>query len=126
VEGQNVLSTTNNQGNKMSDQRDPKTDPEVGNVEEVDLEQLAKAGGKPPKAKRYRIRIDDQYYVVPQPSMTGAELLKLAGKVPPENFILTLKLRGGVIRTIALTEVVDFTTPGIERFNTLPRQVQEG
>ncbi|MBI5772047.1 MAG: multiubiquitin domain-containing protein [Verrucomicrobia bacterium] len=110
----------------MSDQPNPKTDHEVGLIEEVDLEQLAKAGGKPPKAKRYRIRIDDQYYVVHQPSMTGAELLKLAGKVPPENFILTLKLRGGVIKTIGLTEVVDFTTPGIERFNTLPRQVQEG
>lgn len=110
----------------MSDQPDPKTDHEVGIIEEVDLEQLAKAGGKPPKAKRYRIRIDDQYYVVHQPSMTGAELLKLAGKVPPENFILTQKIRGGVIKTIGLTEVVDFTTPGIERFNTLPRQVQEG
>ena len=32
--------------------------------------------------------------------MTGAELLKLAGKVPPENFILTQKIRGGVIKTI--------------------------
>ncbi len=110
----------------MSVQPDPKTDLEVGIIEEVDLEQLAKAGGKPPKAKRYRIRIDDQYYVVHQASMTGAELLKLAGKVPPENFILTQKIRGGVIKTIGLTEVVDFTTPGIERFNTLPRQVQEG
>ena len=110
----------------MSDKLDPKTDHEVGIIEEVDLEQLAKAGGKPPKAKRYRIRIDDQYYVVHQPSMAGAELLKLASKLPPENFILTLKLRGGVIKTIGLAEVVDFSTHGIERFNTLPRQVQEG
>ncbi len=97
-----------------------------GIIDEVDLEQLAKAGGKPTKAKRYRIRIDDQYYIVHQPAMTGAEILKLAGKTPPENFILTEKLRGGVIKTIGLADVVDFTTPGIERFNTLPRQVQEG
>jgi hypothetical protein len=108
----------------MSDQQSNAGD--AGLVDEVDLEQLAKAGSKPPKAKRYRIRIDDQFYVVNQPSMTGAELLKLAGKTPPENFILTQKLRGGVIKTISLSEVVDFTTPGIERFNTLPRQVQEG
>lgn len=110
----------------MSDNKQPNADSDAGLVEEVDLEQVAKAGGKPPRAKRYRIRIDDQYYVVHQSSMTGAELLKLAGKTPPENFILTQKLRGGVIKTIGLTDVVDFTTPGIERFNTLPRQVQEG
>lgn len=110
----------------MSDKNQPNAGPDAGLIEEVDLEQVAKAGGKPPKAKRYRIRIDDQYYVVNQASMTGAELLKLAGKTPPENYILTQKLRGGVIKTISLSDVVDFTTPGIERFNTLPRQVQEG
>jgi hypothetical protein len=110
----------------MSDKNQHKSAEEVEIIEEVDLEQVAKAGGKPPKAKRYRIRIDDKYYVVNQPSMTGAELLKLAGKVPPENFILTEKLHGGVIKTIGLSDVVEFTTHGIERFNTLPRQVQEG
>lgn len=116
-----------NQNKNMSDNNKTNVGHDDGLVEEVDLEQVAKAGGKPPpKAKRYRIRIDDQYYVVQQSSMTGAELLKLAGKTPPENFILTQKLRGGVIKTIGLTDVVDFTTPGIERFNTLPRQVQEG
>lgn len=110
----------------MSDNNKSNTGSDDGLVEEVDLEQVAKSGGKPPKAKRYRIRIDDQHYVVNQSSMTGAEILKLAGKVPPENFILTQKIRGGVIKTIGLADVVDFTTPGIERFNTLPRQVQEG
>jgi hypothetical protein len=110
----------------MSDNNQPNSGHDADLVDEVDLEQVAKAGGKPPKAKRYRIRIDDKYYVVHQTSMTGAELLKLAGKNPPEDFILTQKLRGGVIKTIGLSDVVDFTTPGIERFNTLPRQVQEG
>jgi hypothetical protein len=110
----------------MSDKKQSKSGEDAGIVEEVDLEQTAKAGRKPPKAKRYRIRIDDIYYVVHQHSMTGAELLKLAGKVPPEDFILTQKLHGGIIKTISLTEVVDFTSHGIERFNTLPRQVQEG
>ncbi len=110
----------------MSDNNQPNSSHDADLVDEVDLEQAAKAGGKPPKAKRYRIRIDDKYYVVHQASMTGAELLKLAGKNPPEDFILTQKLRGGVIKTIGLSGVVDFTTPGIERFNTLPRQVQEG
>lgn len=95
-------------------------------VEEADLEQLAKAGQKPPRAKRYRIRIDDGHYIVEKPSITGRELLVLAGKNPPENFILTQKTRGGGVKTIGLNDAVDLIEPGIERFNTLPRQVQEG
>ncbi len=58
--------------------------------------------------------------------MTGREILALAGKNPPEQFILTQKIRGGNLHTVELDERVDFTKPGIERFNTLPRQVQEG
>lgn len=119
------LSETKTKGNTMSDKNQGKSGSEAA-PEVADLEQIAKAGGKPPKAKSYRIRIDDKYYVVEQSAMTGADLLKLAGKNPPENFILTEKLRGGVIKTIALGDVVDFNEPGIERFNTLPRQVQEG
>ena len=95
-------------------------------VEEADLEQLAKAGQRPPPAKRYRIRIDDKHYTVENPSITGRELLALAGKNPPEHFILTQKTRGAGVKTVGLNDIVDLTEPGIERFNTLPRQVQEG
>lgn len=95
-------------------------------VEEADLEQLARAGKAPPRARRYRIRIDDQHFVVNEPSMTGREILVLAGKTPPESFILTQKIRGAGVHTIGVDDVVDFTRPGVERFNTLPREVQEG
>jgi hypothetical protein len=111
----------------MTDNTKSKDQDKTNVVDELDLEQFAKTtGGKPPKALRYRIRIDDKNYVVEKPTITGAELLTLAGKTPPENFILTAKIRGGVIKTIELDEVVDLTTLGLERFNTLPRQVQEG
>jgi hypothetical protein len=95
-------------------------------LEEIDLEQFAKAGKKPHKAKRYRIRVDDKYYVVHQHTITGREVLTLAGKLPPENFILTLKIHGGHVETIGLDDIVELTRHGVERFNTLPRQVQEG
>lgn len=108
------------------DNKDKHEKPADETVEEVDLEQLAKAGKKPPKAKRYRIRVDDKHYVVEKPTITGREVLALAGKTPPEAFILTLKVRGGGVRTIGLDDVVDLTEQGVERFNTLPRQVQEG
>ncbi len=94
--------------------------------EEVDLESYAKAGKQPPRAKRYRIRVDDRYFVVHQACMKGIEILVLAGKTPPESFILTQKSKGGALHTIELGDIVDFTKSGIERFNTLPRQVQEG
>jgi predicted ribosome quality control (RQC) complex YloA/Tae2 family protein len=63
-------------------------------LEEIDLEIYAKEGKKPVKAKRYRIKIDAAYFIVHQKEMTGRAILLLAGKNPPENFILTLKTRG--------------------------------
>ena len=49
----------------------------------VDVEAYAKKGEKPPKAKSYQIRIDNQKYTVETRSLTGRELLTLAGKRPP-------------------------------------------
>ena len=92
----------------------------------VDLEQYAREGHRPPCALRYRIRIDRQYYVVAAPSLTGRELLQLAGKTPPEQYMLSQKLHGGQTKRIALDARVDFTTPGVERFMTLPLDQTEG
>ena len=104
----------------------PENDKQEHLVDEVDLETYAKSGQKPPKAHRYRVRIDENYYVVHKANVTGRELLELAAKLPPTAFILTQKIRGGAVRTIDLDDVVDLSAPGVERFNTLPREVQEG
>jgi len=108
----------------MANASDKKADSD--NTDIVDLEQYAKDGKNPPKAKQYRVRIDDKHYIFDQSSATGREILLKAAKNPPESFILTEKIRGGGMKTIGLNDVVDFTTPGIERFNTLPREVTEG
>jgi len=92
----------------------------------IDLEEYAKANRIPPKAKRYRIRIDKQHYVVNVPAMTGRELLNLAGKVPATNYMISQKFRGGEARKIGLDEKADFTTPGVERFMTLPLDQTDG
>src|SRR5262245_58361968 len=81
----------------------------------VDLEQYAREGHRPPRAPRYRIRIDRQYYVVAAPGLTGRELLQLAGKTPPEQYMISQKLRGGQVQRIDLDARADFTTPGVER-----------
>lgn len=100
---------------------------EAAEVEELDIEEFSKVhGGKPPKAKRYRIRIDREKYTVEVPEMTGRQILELAKKLPPENWLLNQKFKGGHVKPISLNEVVDFRTPGIERFMTLPKDQNEG
>jgi hypothetical protein len=95
-------------------------------TEIIDVEQFSKEGKTPPKAKKYRIKIDRQVYVVDKECMTGKELLTLAGKNPPEKFQLNMKLRGGKVEPIGLDETVCFTKPGIEKFMTLPLDQTEG
>lgn len=94
--------------------------------EVIDLEEYARTGQKPPKAKHYRIRVDKQNFVVEVSEMSGRQILELAGKQPPERFRLDQKLHGGQTKKVELDEVVDFTTPGIERFMTLPLDQTEG
>ena len=58
--------------------------------------------------------------------MSGRDLLKLAGKVPPERFSLTQKFRGGTVKPVGIDDTAVFTTPGVERFMTLPLDQTEG
>lgn len=95
-------------------------------VDIVDVEEYGRANRKPPKARRYRIRIDKARYEVNRPEMTGRELLVLAGKTPPERYTISQKLHGGQTRPIGLDDVADFTAPGVERFMTLPLDQTEG
>jgi hypothetical protein len=92
----------------------------------VEIEEYGKKNQKPPKAKKYRIRIDKAKYEVGVPRMTGRQLLLLAGKTPPERYTISQKIHGGQAKTIGLDEEADFTAPGVERFMTLPLDQQEG
>ena len=73
-----------------------------------------------------RIQIDKDSFEVPTPLMTGRELLELAGKKPPENFAIYLKVKGGEPERINLDEKIDLSPPGVERFLTLPLDQTEG
>lgn len=92
----------------------------------IDLEETSRRGADPPPdAKKFRIRIDKEHFVVDVPEMTGAQILGLVNK-DPGRFKLVLRLRGGQTRVIKPDEKVDFRAPGIERFNTMAVDQTEG
>lgn len=90
----------------------------------VDLEEHFVEGRKVPKAKKYRIRLDNEKYVVEVESMTGAQILALASKTP-DKYLLRQKTHRGVIE-VKPTEVISFAEDGVERFMTIPNEVTEG
>ena len=95
-------------------------------VELEDLEAAAAEGRAPRRARQYRIRVDQEQLVFDTTAATGREILQRVGKTPAEKFLLVQRLRGGGTRTIAPDQTVDFTTPGVERFTTLPRDQTDG
>src|SRR5438128_8375304 len=89
----------------------------------VDIEEYSREGRKPPRARHYRIRIDEKQFVVDTPHPTGRALLELAGKKPPEKWVLRQIFRNGPAVVIGLDQKVDLTTPGIEKFSTMPKEI---
>ena len=92
----------------------------------IDLEEYAKRGEQPPLARGYRIRINGEPYVVPEPVITGREVLTLAGLLPPESYTLRIKMAGDKPRKVELDEEINLRRPGVEKFKALPRDQTEG
>lgn len=90
-----------------------------------DLEVCAKEGWAARCVRRYRIRIDRERHVVNVTYMTGQQLLELAGKCDVHRWKIFQKLKGQM-KEIGLDETVCFTTPGVEKFKTLPLDQTEG
>ena len=98
---------------------------ETNMIEEVDLEEYAKAGKLVPTARRYKLRIDKEHKVTENPEPSGRQILALVGKTP-EAYTLSMKLHGGQAKPIGPDEKTDLRQPGVERFMTMPRDATEG
>lgn len=81
---------------------------------------------QPAKPRFYKVLIEKTQYDVHEPTPTGRELLTIAGKQPPDQFAIYLKLPGQQPKRIGLDETVDLREPGVERFVTLPLDQTEG
>ena len=92
----------------------------------IDLEEYANLGKRPPLAKGYRIKINGERYVVHDPTLTGREVLTLAGLLPAKDHSLWVKLKAERPRKVGLDDKVDLRDPGVEKFKALPRDQTEG
>ncbi|WP_374572368.1 multiubiquitin domain-containing protein [Phenylobacterium sp.] len=100
-------------------------DGEIVIDEVVDIEVYVREQKTVPLARAYRIRIDKPYYVVEVPKMTGRQILELAGKNPPEDYVLRQIIHGQPVK-VEHNAVVDFRTPGVEKFKTMLKTAQDG
>lgn len=99
-------------------------DAEEGGI--IDVEKCAKNERKAPKGQKgYRIRIDGELKIAPKEKMTGAEILALVGKKPDE-WQLSQKFPGGRRERIETGRDVNLAAAGVERFETSPKQIQQG
>ena len=96
-------------------------------VEEViDLEECAKAGRKPPRAKLYRYKVNETLCTWTYETILGRQILEQAGLIPPENYTLREKMSGGPPRRIELDEMVDLRKHGVEKFRAIKKGQHEG
>ncbi len=91
----------------------------------IDIEECGKHERRPPKGRSYKIRVDREKYCVDSAKITGAAILELVGKNFQE-WSLNQKFCGGRREKIEAGEEVDLTRPGVERFETVRRQAQQG
>jgi uncharacterized transporter YbjL len=92
----------------------------------IEIEVFSKNGKAVPKAKKYKIRIDNEKYLVATDEMTGQQLLELASKQPFNQYAIFQRLKGGQTEKVEYEDIVSFLAPGIERFMTLPLDQTEG
>ena len=92
---------------------------------EIDVEECGKHDRRPPRGHKYRIRVDGTKHTVATAAITGAEILALVDK-NDHDWSLNQKLHGGRRVRVLPEQKVDLCTPGVERFETVRRQAQQG
>lgn len=95
-----------------------------GSNEVVDLQEYAKAGREVPRGRKYRFKVDRESYETQKESVTGREILVIAGKAP-ESHLLRQKI-GSRVEDVDPDEIVSLLKQGVERFMTIPKEVTEG
>ena len=101
----------------------PNEEPEE---DEVEIEAFGKRGEKPPKAKKYVVRVDKTKHTFDRQVVTGRQILEKAGLTPVDRYRLFQKLHGGRMEEVAYDRQVDLGAKGVERFTTIDVKETEG
>lgn len=94
--------------------------------DEVEIEAFGKRDEKPPKAKRYVVRVDKTKHAFDRRLVTGRQILEKAGLAPVDRYRLFQKLHGGRMEEVAYDRLVDLGAKGVERFTTIDVKETEG
>jgi Multiubiquitin len=94
-----------------------------GAIEIIDLEAYTKSDKKPPVGKKYKVKIDNEYFVFDHHIVTGKEILEKAGKTPIECYSLYQKLKHRDFEKIDFDEKVDLIKHAIEHFVVKPPEI---
>tara|TARA_Y100000031_G_C8227233_1_gene389008 strand:- start:1509 stop:1820 length:312 start_codon:yes stop_codon:yes gene_type:complete len=98
---------------------------ELDEIEVVDLEEYACSDKPIPKrVKYYLIKVDKDKIRVQSP-IKASEIL-IAADLDPCEYHLQQKLKGGKRKKLEPDEIVDLREPGIERFETVPKEACNG
>ena len=124
MEKSNVSS--DEKGYEISGSEMVKEDEVIEYIETVEVESYGKRNAKPPRAKNYIVRIDNQKYTFDKQIVTGWELLEKAGKIPIDRWRIHQKLHGGQMIEIGYDQGVDLGAQGVERFTTFEVTVTDG
>ena len=94
-------------------------------IEVVDLEEYACSDRLIPKyVKYFLIKIDKEKFRVQSPIKTE-EILTVAG-LNPDDYHLQQKFRGGKREKLEPGQEIDLTEPGVERFESVPKEACNG
>lgn len=98
---------------------------ELDEIEVVDLEEYASSGKSIPKqVKYYLIKVDKEKIRVQSP--ITAEKILIAASLNSCEYHLQQKLKGGERIKLEPNQIVDLTKPGVERFESVPKEACNG
>lgn len=100
--------TSSNVGQSSSD--------DVDNA--IELAEMARAGRRPPRGRKYLLSIDGRTHLVEEDNVTGRQLLDLAEKQPADDYVVILLIWDGENEVVGPDDNVDLARRGIERFIT--------
>jgi|HubBroStandDraft_6_1064221.scaffolds.fasta_scaffold726255_2 hypothetical protein len=90
----------------------------------IDLEEHARLDMHVPHSRRYRIRVNGEYYIVESAHITDEAILRLAGLDLLLVWEVIQHFRDGRQEIVPAQEQVSLRAPGVERFTTAAKMVR--